>query len=188
MDPQLRCAESGSPVGKAATADRVLHFGPDICNRLLVLRGVGYVVDDCLSVKEFGSALQESADHRVILLAESSKKERRDALAIARSLSLAPIILFDNLNTGESEKDFDLVIPPLTRPEEWLEQVAARIAEFRTLLANSAEMPERSLLLRRRCETLRQKSVSERRRSAQERARIEKTIRDIQGNGSSEES
>ena len=34
-------------------AVRVLHFGKDNCNRLLVLRSVGYAVDTCRLWKNF---------------------------------------------------------------------------------------------------------------------------------------
>ena len=157
-------------------ADRVVLFGPDTCYRLLLLRSVGYLAHQCQSVAELGLLLQERADTDVILIGEKDRKARDDAVTLARSYSIAPLILLDDLNIGEPEEQFECIIRPLTPPEVLLRSVAATIAHSRALLANSAALRERSALLLRHCQLLRQRSAYERARAAKARAEMRRLL------------
>ena len=162
-------------------AGTLIHFGADRCSRMLILSSVGYLTNGCESLTQFSQLLQERTDTQAILLAESSRRERRQAVTLARSYSVAPLILFDDLNTGEGEKEFDLVIPPLTRPEEWLDKIAATIAQSRALIQDSAAIRDRSQSLVTETKLLGQKSALERRRAREARAHIDRVIRGEQG-------
>jgi len=157
-------------------AVRVLHFGKDNCNRLLVLRSVGYAVDTCRTVEEFHSVLQKGAGADVILVTTGPARERRQVITLARERSHAPLVLFSTCYDYADEAEFDLVIPPLTHPEEWLRKIAGLIEQSRALSAMSTAIRERSALLRRDSEIVRLKSMIERQKSATARAKAERII------------
>jgi len=110
-------------------AARVVHFGCDVCRRLLVLHMAGYAVDDCPSILTLRSALQDTSQTAAVLFAGQDETERREAVMLARSQSSAPLVLFEMSNAPSDEADFDLVIPPLTPPHEWLAKLAATIEQ-----------------------------------------------------------
>lgn len=116
-------------------AARVLHFGTDDCNRLLVLRSVGYSVDLCPTVEEFHSLMQKRTGADAILVTGVPVGERRQVVTLTRERSHAPLVLFNTSYDYADEGKFDLVIPPLTRPEEWLRKIAATI-EIKRLFAS----------------------------------------------------
>ena len=122
-------------------AVRVLHFGKDNCNRLLVLRSVGYAVDTCRTVEEFHSVLQKGAGADVILVTTGPARERRQVITRARERSHAPLVPFSTCYDYADEAEFDLVIPPLTHPEEWLRKIAGLIEQSRALSAMSTAIP-----------------------------------------------
>jgi hypothetical protein len=113
-------------------AARVVHFGCDPCRRLLVLHMAGYAIDDCPSVLNLGFALQDNQAAAVVFTGQN-ENERKEAVTLARSQSSAPLILFEASNSPTDEADFDLVIPPLTPPQEWLDKIAATIQQRRIL-------------------------------------------------------
>ncbi len=114
-------------------AARVVHFGYDECRRLLVLHMAGYAVDDCPSIRKLRSVLQEPGQTSAVLFTGQDEKERKEAVTLARAQSCAPLILFETCNAPGDESDFDLVIPPLTPPQEWLAKIAATIQQRRSI-------------------------------------------------------
>jgi hypothetical protein len=93
----------------------------------------GYAVDDCPSVSNLRFALQDSHHTAAVVFTGQNENERKEAVTLARSQSSAPLILFEASNSPTDEADFDLVIPPLTPPEEWLDKIAATIQQRRAL-------------------------------------------------------
>jgi len=157
-------------------AARVLHFGTNDCNRVLVLRDFGYLVDDCPSINDVRSTLLQGICPEALLFSEGYPAARREAVTLARSsCANAPLILFENLNCDD-ETNFDLVIPPLTAPELWLQAIAATIERSRMLHANSTAIRERSAWLVEQSSALRQKSITERERAVRQRQTAEKVI------------
>jgi len=110
-------------------AARVVHFGCDVCRRLLVLHMAGYAVDDCPSILNLRSALLDSRQTDAVVFSTQDEAERKEAITLARSESSAPLILFETSNGPSDEANFDLVIPPLTPPQEWLAKLAATIEQ-----------------------------------------------------------
>jgi hypothetical protein len=110
-------------------AAKLLHFGADDCNRLLVLRSVGYAVELCPTVEEFHPALQKRPDADAVLFRATSERESCQAVRLAREHSNAPLVLFNTCYAYADEDQFELVIPPLTRPEEWLREIAGVIKQ-----------------------------------------------------------
>lgn len=116
-------------------AARVIHFGPDDCHRLMVLRSAGYSVDGCNSLNQLRASLVSGAD--AVLMSDAEGIAPQDAVALARMQSSAPVVLFRSTNLSYEDSGFDLVVHSLTPPEVWLNQVDALIAGTRTLQAES---------------------------------------------------
>lgn len=152
---------------------RIIHFGADCCNRLLVLKHAGYDVDDCQSLIKLGSTLSAVRQPDAVLMTEDPRASRREAIFLVRSHSSAPLVLFQTVGPTLDESEFDLVIPVLTPPHEWLERVTAAIERSRALAAESTFAREESAVLRRETGLARQRAVFEGERSARERSRID---------------
>ncbi len=114
-------------------AARVVYFGCDECRRVPVLHMAGYAVADCPSILKLRSVLQEPGQTSAVLFTGRDEKERKEAVTLARAQSCAPLILFETCNAPGDESDFDLVIPPLTPPQEWLAKIAATIQQRRPI-------------------------------------------------------
>lgn len=147
-------------------AARILHFGQDTCHRLFVLRSAGYGVAQCGSVFQLRKALLSDGETDAVLMANSPEDVSLDAIAVARSYSTARLILFRDVIADTQEEDFDLVIPPLTPPIQWLNDIAILIERSRALRVSSAELMRKSEILRMQSAVARQKSEEERARSA----------------------
>lgn len=97
----------------------------------MVLRSAGYAVEACDSFGQFHAFLagDEAAD--AVLLSEDECFFPEDAALLVRSYSEAPVILFRNTNRTCEEVRFDLVVPSLTPPQVWLQDVDAVIVRKR---------------------------------------------------------
>lgn len=72
-----------------------------------------------------------------VLVSDSEGASPREALIACRAHTSAPIILFRSTNLSYEDSGFDLVVPSLTPPEVWLDDVTATIERSR------AELPIR---------------------------------------------
>jgi hypothetical protein len=116
-------------------AVRILHFGQEFCHRLPVLKSAGYRVDECVSISQLQFRFQSGFQPDAVSMAEYGGSAPVDAVPAIRSFCSAPLILFRETNlvpnpNGEGDYDgyrFDLVIPALTQPSEWLDEIAAVI-------------------------------------------------------------
>jgi hypothetical protein len=158
-------------------AARIIHFGTDSCSRLLVLEHAGYDVDDCPSLIKLDSALAARRSAAAVLMTEDPRVPRREAITLVRSRSSAPLILFQTVAPSVDELEFDLVIPVLTPPREWLEKIAAIIERSRSIIADSKSVREQSVALRQQASVIRRQSALERERSAREHSRIDELTR-----------
>ncbi len=152
-------------------AARLIHFGPDDCHRLTVLRSAGYTVDGCVSMAELRVFLLAANEADAILLSDGDGVAPENAAALARSCSSAPVILFSGTNRAYEGAAFDLVVHSLTPPEVWLHEVDALIAKSRALAGHLAAVSRRSAQLLEGSALVLKKSRSERMRSREERAR-----------------
>jgi hypothetical protein len=114
-------------------AARVIHFGPDDCHRLTVLRSAGFAVDDCASLAQFRGSLLSGSHADAVLLSDGEGFAPEDAAALARNSSTVPVVLFSGTNRTYQGAAFDLVVHSLTPPEVWLHEVDALIAKTRVL-------------------------------------------------------
>lgn len=130
-----------------ATAD-ILYVGADTCCRIPVLERSGLTVYraeglipailNVFAAREYFSAITFNTD--VLELP-------RKMVSVTRSLSAAPLILFENLYVYPDKSDFDLIVPPLTTASRWLKQL-------HDLIKASGKQQERSRQLVRDCQTL----------------------------------
>jgi len=152
-------------------AARVIHFGPDDCHRLMVLRTAGYAVDNCNSLIQLRSSLLTGGGADAVLVSDGEGVAPETAIAVAKSHSSAPVVLFRSTNLSYQDSGFDLVVHSLTPPEVWLNEVDALIARSLALRAQSEALVTESRQLRRESVVSVVRSRAERERSKRERAR-----------------
>lgn len=152
-------------------AAQIIHFGPDDCHRLTVLRSAGYSVHACASLGQLHASLEMNREADAVVMTESDGVAPKEAITLARSCSAAPVVLFSAGNGCHEELCFDLVVHSLTPPGEWLVEVDALIAKSRELRAESEIIAMESARLRHEAAEVREKSQAERERSRKERAR-----------------
>src|SRR5690348_18460840 len=116
---------------------RVIHFGEDRWHRISLLRKIGLAVDLCETPGELVATLCTGTDPDAILISQSRLFDPFTAKSLARSVSRAPVVLFPYHGHDPVDSEFDLVIPPLTRPDEWLQELWKLIEQSRELLATS---------------------------------------------------
>jgi hypothetical protein len=109
----------------------LIHFGIDDCHRTSVLKEAGYWVEECPSVPYLHSTLIEFPIPDAVAIAEHEELEDGEAITLIRSTCAAPLILFQGWGRCFDTSAFNLVVPPLTDPRVWLEDVASLIEQSR---------------------------------------------------------
>jgi hypothetical protein len=152
---------------------RIIHYGVDDCHRVPVLKFAGYSIADCQSIVQLRAALQSTEDPGAVVMTEIEDMAPRRAVSIVRSTSSAPLVLFPGRASGifEFEFEFDLVIPVLTPPEQWLSDMAELIDRWFALRARTHALSAQSALLRLESSRAVRKSQQERMRSRAECAK-----------------
>jgi hypothetical protein len=125
-------------------AARVIHFGPDDCHRLMVLRSAGYKVDGCVSLGQLRASLLAAGEAGAVLVSDGEGVVPEDAASLARSCCSAPVVLFNRTNRSFESVTFDLVVHSLTPPEVWLREVGELIAKNRVLSGHLAALSRKS--------------------------------------------
>jgi hypothetical protein len=152
-------------------AARVIHFGVDVCYRLNVLRRAGYVISNCSNLIQLGAALDTGADADAVMINDSDGSVPEHAISLARSRTLAPIVLFPNSKRSYPTEQIDLVVPTFTPPQEWLLELANLIVHSRAVQEYSRLLQEQSQQLCLESAQAREKSREERARARREAAR-----------------
>jgi hypothetical protein len=154
----------------------VIHFGEDICFRLPVLKYAGYAVEECDSMERFSSLLRWNPD--AVLLEEEPLVPVFEASSLARTQSSASLVLFRHaILGGVPHHDFDLIIPPLTTPEEWLTDIAALLERSRVIRTQSEALHRQSAALRQNSAAVRELTREIRDQSLRQRSHIAKQHR-----------
>jgi hypothetical protein len=125
-------------------AARVIHFGPDDCHRLIVLESAGYVVDACDSLGQLRASLIAGDEADAVMMSDAEGVAPEEVVSVARTHSLAPVVLFRGTNRVYEDSTFDLVVHTLTPPEVWLDEVDALISKNRVLHARSEVLARES--------------------------------------------
>jgi hypothetical protein len=171
----LTLANSNGPTqdltGTATMAASVIHFGVDDCHRIKVLEIAGYFVRNCGSLRQLRATLLEENSAAAVFMSEGDGVPPRAAILIARTHSSAPVVLFKGPCGYCEESEFDLVVPTLTPPEIWLNELNSLVARSKDIRSRSQSLIRQSAELRRLSGGARQKSQDERQRSIVEYAR-----------------
>lgn len=143
-------------------AGRIIHFGEDLYHRVLVLKNEGFAVDVCCSPRELLTALKTGTDAAAVVIGECRTADPIEVCSVARSVSVAPVILFPGTDTKSAglEHEFDLIVSPLTPPEEWVgdirDLIERRVAvhtRSRALRASGQELRAEPAVLRSKAKT-----------------------------------
>lgn len=113
---------------------RLIHFGPDDCHRLMVLRSAGYAVEECQSLLQLGRSLTAGVPADAMLFSDGDGVSPEEALAVAKGFGSLPSILFRSTTQAYEESGFDLVVPSLTPPDVWLNEVDTLIGRTRATI------------------------------------------------------
>jgi hypothetical protein len=157
----------------------LLHFGIDDRYRVPILRRAGYSVEECRSVRRLHSALVRFPEPDAVAIAENDEIEPGEAVSLVRSHCTSPLVLFQGANPVIETSEFNLVVPPLTEPKEWLFGIALLIAESRAIRDRSRRLREASASLRTEVAEAREKTQLEYERARQELARNADLMRGI---------
>jgi hypothetical protein len=101
---------------------KLLTFGYDACHRWAVLRLAGFTVHACQSIGELRELLMTSQDVDAVVMVEDIVSIPQEAIVAAISYFDGPLVLFEARMQG-SRDAFDLRVPILTGPTEWLLEV-----------------------------------------------------------------
>jgi hypothetical protein len=110
---------------------RILYFGRDTCHRLPVLASAGYSIESCDSVEELAAALRARDEAAALLMSDKEVDIAGRAIALTRSHSRVPVVVFRDSNGDPAVAPVDLNVPTLTPPSQWLPEISALIEECR---------------------------------------------------------
>jgi CRP/FNR family cyclic AMP-dependent transcriptional regulator len=143
-------------------AARIIQFGVDDLSRLQVLRNAGYTVDRCNTIMGFREIVWSVGKADAVAFTDADGRAGEETLAMIRSASPAPLILFEGNHRARDESEFNLVVRPLTPPETWLKDVWALIERSRASIGQTEPSP------RAASSYLRQRAMSDREPSKQQ--------------------
>jgi CRP/FNR family transcriptional regulator len=149
---------------------RIIHYGVDEHYRLRSLRNAGYTVDSCSSLSEFKWVLYSGSRADAVAFTEATGQAPRAAMSLARNKK-SPLVLFQGWTPHYEESDFNLVVPMLTTPEEWLSDIASLIARTRRLVEDMTKLRVKSRTLCDEVAVLREQTTLEVRRAVGEKER-----------------
>jgi hypothetical protein len=112
------------------TANRIAHWGADKYYRIAVLKGAGYAVEKCNSLAQLHALLTGVWGIAAVVVSECDGDTPYDAISLTRSNSTAPLILFQSGNPHYDDAEFDLIVPGLTDPSEWLSAITGLLTRF----------------------------------------------------------
>ena len=109
---------------------KILTFGYDACHRWAVMRLAGFRVDECESIRDFRQKLMASTDVDAVIMVQDIVSIPPEAIIAAKSYFDGPLVLFESRCGAENEHVFDLRVPNLTEPSEWLQRIQAVIGNY----------------------------------------------------------
>jgi hypothetical protein len=119
-------------------AATIIHHGTDEGHRVAMLKTAGYIINNCDSFAQLHSALMAIPPVDAEAIAECRDEPCEKAISLSRAASAVPLILFQSAIPQFNESNFDLVVPALTPPQVWVDEVKRVIEESRNLRTYSA--------------------------------------------------
>jgi hypothetical protein len=152
---------------RSATAALLISYGINhhsLRGRFLplipVLESAGFRVNVRSSIELLIEELQRQ-DAAAVAVPEQLGLKVENLITEVRSRSSAPVILFESGLGQQLEAEFDLVIPVLTSPERWLQDIAGLINRSRTVLREAQELHAQSSALRNESRAVRRRAREE---------------------------
>jgi hypothetical protein len=143
----------------------------DDCHRVAVLQSAGYDVDEFASLQQLSTALDGMPGADAVILSESEDIAPEIVSRLVRGRSEASAIFFCRSNCSVNAEDFDLVIPPLTPPEKWLEQVSGLLERPRVMRVPGTSLTDQAGSAGLKKSMARRLPIRERELSVRERTR-----------------
>ena len=109
----------------------VLFVSEDLCSRTAVLATVGYQVlcSECDATAVVDALLQTPVD--AVLFHCDPKPPSHLILAATRAATDAPVVLFARGSSSYNEDEYDVIVPALCSPGEWLPPLTEAVALHR---------------------------------------------------------
>lgn len=120
--------------GENAMFREILTFGYDACHRWTVLRFAGFKLYECESIRDLRQQLMASTNLAAVIMVEDIVHIPSEAIIAARCYFDGPLVLFEGRHPTETEHSFDLCIPNLTNPTDWLPRIQGMIDSYRATL------------------------------------------------------
>lgn len=140
----------------------ILHVGDDVCRRIPVLETAGFeVFQTKIALPAIHAAFDHGDTFSAVIFHSDIHAPSQDAVYETRTLSTAPLVLFQNPSVSCANEDFDFIIPALTPPAVWLKGLSQ-------VIEDSIKLREQSLQLRADCSDARVWSRSIRAQVARE--------------------
>jgi len=106
---------------------KILTFGYDACHRWAVLRLAGFTVHACESIGELRERLIRRGHVDAVVMVEDIVSIPQEAITAAKSYFEGPLVLFEARAQSRQRESFDLCVPALTSPYDWIAQIEALI-------------------------------------------------------------
>lgn len=119
---------------------KILTFGYDACHRWTVMRFAGFKMHECESIRDLRQQLIASTDVDAVIMVEDIVNIAPEAIIAAKSYFSGPLVLFEGRYPDGNENSFDLRIPNLTGPSDWLSQIHAAIDHYHS--CRTANIPK----------------------------------------------
>jgi len=158
-------------------AATIIHLGTDDRHRVTVLKAAGYLVNICDSFSQLHSALVAIPPADAVAVSESRNELCERAISLTRASSAVPLILFQSDISQLNEADFDLVVPTLTPPKVWIDEIKKLIEESGALRLRLEPLRQESAALQQKSALLRAESAAAREKSRRERGRSRMEVR-----------
>jgi len=133
----------GSGVERVALA-AIFHFGKDECQRVSVLRQVGYKVRKSDSLDRLRLHLVRNKNVDAVIVSDPEPHCAEQAADLVRQHSGAPLILFRGSDIALDESLFDRVFSSQVPPAKWLFDTAVVVMQCKELRAQSEELRRES--------------------------------------------
>lgn len=122
-------------------AATILHVGDDLCHRIRVMEHAGLrIVRTGESVSGLEEAFAVHKSFSGIAFTNQIHPLPSQIVSTARTLSQAPLVLFEHPFVSFDERLFDLVIPAHTPPNAWLQSLRDTIEASRKICEGSRRL------------------------------------------------
>ena len=94
------------------------------------MRFAGFRIHNCESIRDLRHQLMVSSSVDAVIMVEDIVSIPPEAIVAARSYFQGPLVLFEGRFPDAAETSFDLRIPNLTDPSEWLPRIQSAIDDY----------------------------------------------------------